>query len=331
MTKPVVCVIGTGGTIASRFDPELGGHVSVASPEELVGAVPRLAEIAHIEVLSHSNINSALMDTSTAFRLRDTIRNVLRKPRVIGVVVTHGTATLEETAYLLDLTLGTDTPVVVTGAQRNFDESDPDGPRNLEYAVRIAADASARGHGVMVALAGEIYAARDALKSHTDSVKCFAARDGGPIGMVTAHAVTFLSRPERRVHLDVDRVEDNVQLIRMAQGANGLLLEACVQAAVPGIVVEASAGGNVNDAFYEGIVAALDAGIPVVVATRVIAGPTHLGKGYRGSLMSLLAKGAISAGYLSGIKARILLMVALGQTRESSELAEIFRRAGGSS
>jgi len=91
------------------------------------------------------------------------------------------------------------------------------------------------------------------------------------------------------------------------------------------------AGGNVNDAFYEGIVAALDAGIPVVVATRVIAGPTHLGKGYRGSLMSLIAKGAISAGYLSGIKARILLMVALGRTREPSDLAEIFRRADGSS
>jgi L-asparaginase len=331
MTKPVVCVIGTGGTIASRFDPVLGGHAAAASPEELVAAVPRLDEIARIKTISHSNINSALMDTATAFRLRETIREILREPRVAGVVVTHGTATLEETAYLLDLTLGTDTPVVVTGAQRNFDEPDPDGPRNLEYAVRIAADASARGHGVMVALAGEIYAARDAFKSHTESVRCFAGRDGGPIGMVTTHAVTFLSRPERRVHLEVDHVEENIQLIRMAQGANDLLLRACVQAAVPGIVVEASAGGNVNAPFYEGIVAALDAGIPVVVATRVAAGAPHLGKGYRGSFMSLLAKGAISAGYLSGIKARILLMVALGQTRERSELAQIFGRAGGGS
>jgi len=331
MTKPVISVIGTGGTIASRFDPLLGGHTSAASPEELVAAVPRLDEIAQIEAHSHSNINSALMDTATAFRLRHTIRNVLREPRVAGVVVTHGTATLEETAYLLDLTLGTDTPVVVTGAQRNFDEPDPDGPRNLEYAVRVAADASARGRGVMVALAGEIYAAREALKSHTESVRCFAARDGGPIGMVTANGVTFFSRPERRVQLDVDHIEENVQLIRMAQGANDLLLRACVQAAVPGIVVEATAGGNVNAPFYEGIVAALDAGIPVVVATRVAAGAPHLGKGYRGSLMSLLAKGAISAGYLSGLKARILLMVALGHTLERSELAKIFAHAGGGS
>jgi L-asparaginase len=329
MTKPVVCVIGTGGTIASRFDPALGGHTAAASTEELVAAVPRIGEIAQIEAISHSSINSALMDSATAFRLRDTIRNVLREPRVAGVVVTHGTATLEETAYLLDLTLGTDAPVVVTGAQRNFDEPDPDGPRNLEYAVRIAGDARARGRGVMVALAGDIHAARDVLKSHTESVRCFAARDGGPIGMVTAHGVTFLSRPEGRLHIEVDRIEENVQLIRMAQGANDLLLRACVQAAVPGIVVEATAGGNVNAPFFDGIAAALDAGIPVVVATRVAAGAPHLGKGYRGSLMSLLAKGAISAGYLSGLKARILLMVALAHTRERSGLAPIFARAGG--
>ena len=170
--------------------------------------------------------------------------------------------------------------------------------------MRIAAAASARGHGVMVALAGEIYAARDALKSHTESVRCFAAHDGGPLGMVTAHSVTFLSRPERRVHIEFDRIEGIVQLIRMVQAANDLLLRACVQAPVPGIVVEATAGGNVNAPFYEGIVAAPDAGIPVVVATRVAAGAPHLGKGYRGSLMSVLGKGAISACYLSGLKAR---------------------------
>lgn len=329
MTRPLVYVIGTGGTIASRFDSALGGHAAAASPEELLAAVPRLGAIAQIEVCSHSNINSTLMDSTTAFALRETIRRVLREQRVVGVVVTHGTATLEETAYLLDLTLGTDTPVVVTGVQRNFDEPGADGPRNLEYAVRIAAEASGRGRDVMVPLAGEIHAARDVLKSHTESVRCFAARDGGPIGMVTAHGVTFLSQPERCLHLDVARIEENIQLIRMAQGANDLLLRACVQAAVSGIVVEATAGGNVNAPVYQGIVAALDAGIPVVVATRVAAGAPHLGKGYRGSFMSLLPKGAISAGYLSGLKARILLMGALGRTRERSELAEIFERAGG--
>ena len=233
-----------------------------------------------------------------------------------GAVVTHGTATLEETAYLLDLTLGGDRPVVITGAQRNFDEADPDGPRNLLYAVKVAASPEARGRGVLAALAGEIHAARDVYKSHTESVQCFSSRDGGPIGRVTSYGVTFLATPERRIHLDVPRVEENVQLIRMAQGANDLLLRACVRERVPGIVVEATAGGNVNPPFYDGICAALEAGIPVIVATRVTAGAPHLGKGYRGSLASLLAKGAIPSGYLSGLKARILLMVALGETRD---------------
>jgi L-asparaginase len=329
LSKPVVCIVGTGGTIASKYDAALGGHKSAASAEELVRRIPGLADVADLRVTEHSNINSALMDTATAFRLRDTLRGLLRDADVAGIVVTHGTATLEETAYLLDVTLGTDTPVVITGAQRNFDEPDADGPRNVLYAVMIAAAPEARGRGVLAALGGDIHAARDVYKSSTESVRCFGSRDGGRIGAVTAHGVTFFGTPERRVHLDVSGVEENVQLIRMAQGANDLLLRACVRERVAGIVVEATAGGNVNGPFYDGICAALEAGIPVVIATRVTSGAPHAGKGYRGSLASLLAKGAISCGYLSGLKARILLMTALAQTRDCAELSRIFARAGG--
>jgi L-asparaginase len=329
MSKPVVCVVGTGGTIASKFDASIGGHKSAASAHDLVAAMPEIAELAEIRVVEHSNINSALMDTATAFGLRATLARVLEDDDVSGIVVTHGTATLEETAYLLDLTVDTEKPIVVTGAQRNFDERDADGPRNLLYAVRIATSSEARGRGVLVALGGEIHAARDAVKSHTEHVTCFASRDGGPVGMVTKHAVTFIGTPGRRVHLDVDRIEENVQLVRMAQGANDLLLRACIRERVPGIVVEATAGGNVNAPFHDGICDAIAAGIPVVVATRVLAGAPHPGKGYRGSFQSLLDKGAIGAGYLSGLKARVLLMAALAQTRDRAALAEIFRRAGG--
>jgi L-asparaginase len=329
MARPAVCIVGTGGTIASRYDAALGGHTSAASAQDLVSAVPGLAELAELRVTEHSNINSALMDSATAFALRDTLRRLLSDESVAGAVVTHGTATLEETAYLLDVTLGSDKSVVITGAQRNFDEPDPDGPRNLLYAVKIASSPHARGRGVMVALGGDIHSARDAYKSSTESVRCFASRDGGPIGMATAHAVTFLATPEHRVFLDVSRVEENVQLIRMGQGANDLLLRACVRERVAGIVVEATAGGNVNAAFYNGICAALDAGIPVVVATRVASGAPHLGKGYRGSFASLRAKGVLASGYLSGLKARILLMAALAQTQDRIELEQIFSRAGG--
>jgi L-asparaginase len=329
MSKPIVAVVGTGGTIASKYDAALGGHTSAASAQDLVSAMPEISRVAELRTFEHSNINSALMDTATAFGLRDTIRRVLGDEAIAGIVVTHGTATLEETAYLLDLTIDSDKPIVVTGAQRNFDEPDADGPRNLLYAVMVASSPEGRGRGVMVALGGEIHAARDAMKVNTERLTCFASRDSGPIGMVTKHSVTFIGTPGLRVHIDVDRIEDHVQLIRMAQGANDLLLRACIRERVAGIVVEATAGGNVNEPFYCAICDALEAEIPVVVATRLTSGAPHPGKGYRGSFQSLLAKGAIGAGYLSGLKARILLMVALAQTRDRGALANLFARAGG--
>lgn len=329
MTKPVVCVVGTGGTIASRYDASLGGHVSAATAQDLVAAVPELTDVADIRVVEHSNINSALMDTGTAFGLRDTLRKVLKDDAVAGVVVTHGTATLEETAYLMDLTVGVDKPIVFTGAQRNSDEKDPDGPRNLFCAVLIAAHPEATGRGVLVALGSEIHAARDVTKISPEILTCFGARDCGPIGSVTKSGVTFFAMPQRRVHLEIGHVKPEVHIIRMAQGASDLLFRACVRERVDGLVVEGTGGGNVNVPFYNGVCAAIDAGIPVVAGLRLPSGAPHLGKGYLGSYQSLMAKGAISSGYLSGIKARILLMAALGHTSDMKQLREIFKRAGG--
>jgi L-asparaginase len=327
--KPLVCIVGTGGTIASKFDPTIGGHVSAASAQDLVAAVPALADIATLRVVEHSNVNSALMDSMTAFALRTTLTDVLRDEAVTGAVVTHGTATLEETAYLMDLTLAADKPIVVTGAQRNFDAKDADGPRNLLQAVMVAADPQARDRGVLTAMGGEIHAARDSTKANPQDLIAFVSRDGGPVGLVTEHGVMFLCRPERRVHLAVDHIKANVQLIRFAQGASDLLVRACLRERVDGIVVEATGAGNINVPYYKAMREAIDAGIPVVVATRCPSGAPHPGKGYDGSFQSLVRHGALSAGYLSGLKARILLMVALAHTTDRGRLQEIFTHAGG--
>ena len=327
--KPLVCIVGTGGTIASKYDPEIGGHVSAASARDLVAAVPELADIAALRVVEHSNINSALMDCATAFALRTTLADVLRDEAVAGAVVTHGTATLEETAYLMDLTLATDKPVVITGAQRNYDANDADGPRNLLYAAMVAAHPDARGRGVLTAMGGEIHAARDSTKANPQDLIAFVSRDGGPVGLVAEHGVTFLSRPERRVHLPVDHIKTDVQLIRFSQGASDLLVRACIRERVDGIVVEATGAGNINLPYYEAMCDAMEAGIPVVVATRCPSGAPHPGKGYDGSFQSLIRHGALAAGYLSGLKARILLMVALAHTADRGRLQEIFTRAGG--
>jgi L-asparaginase len=327
MSKPIVWIVGTGGTIASKYDAKLGGHVAAASAEELVANVPGLTDVAVIRAREHSRVNSAVIDTPTVFGLRDTLREVLRDDAVAGAVVTHGTATLEETAYLLDLTLGAHKPVIVTGAQRDFDEKDADGPRNMLYAAMIAADPAAAGRGVMVCVGGQIHAARDAVKADTLSLDAFTSRDGGKIGMVSKEGIVWFSRPERRLHLDVREVKQNVHLIVNTQGANDLLLRACIEHRVDGMVVDGVGAGNMNLAFYHGVCDALKAGIPVVVSSRHMAGPPCASKGYLGSLRSVMEHGAICAGYLSGIKARILLMVALGQTADRSQLAEIFARA----
>lgn len=329
MKKPVICIVGTGGTIASKYDPRIGGHVSAASAQDLVSAAPKIAEVAEIRVVEHSNVNSALIDLPTVFGLRDTLRKVLQDEAVAGAVVTHGTASLEETAYLMDLTLGSPKPVVVTGAQRNFDEKDADGPRNVLYAVMVAAHPQAAGRGVLVALGGEIHSALEATKTHTENLTAFGSRDGGPVGLVTKYGVTFLSTPERRLHLDVDHLKENVQLVCITQGANDLLLRACIRERVDGIVIQTFGGGNINLPFYEAICAALDAGIPVVAATRLSSGAPHPGKGYPGSFESFVKKGVIPAGYLSGYKARMLLMVALAHTTDRDRLREIFAQAGG--
>jgi L-asparaginase len=164
---------------------------------------------------------------------------------------------------------------------------------------------------------------------NTENLTCFGSRDGGPIGAVTKHGVNYFAMPEKRLFLDVNTIKPDVHIIKMGQGGSRLLFDACINAKVDGIVVEATGGGNVNIPFYEGICSALEAGIPVVAGIRIHSGAPHAGKAYLGAFTTLLAKGAIASGYLAGLKARILLMVALGQTNNLDELRAIFAKAGG--
>jgi L-asparaginase len=329
MAKPVVYVVATGGTIASKYVPKDGKVVDGASVEELAASAPELADIAEIRGVQHSNVTSDVIDTPTIVGLGRLLRKLLAEESTAGIVVTHGTATLEETAYFLDLTLVTEKPVVITGAMRNLVEKDADGPRNILYSAMVAAHHDSRGRGVLVCFNGEIHSARDAIKVHANRVNAYASRDGGAVGAVSKDGLIYFSRPERRVHIDVDDMKDNVQLITVTQGCNDLLLRACIAAKVDGIVVEGIGAGNVNLPSYYAICDALAAGIPVVLGVRIFAGTPYFAKGHEGSFRTMVEKGAIPAGYLSCIKARILLMVALVKTREPEALKDIFARAGG--
>lgn len=324
MGKPVVYVVATGGTIASRYVASTGVVVDGASVEDLTAAAAGVADYADVRAVQHSNVTSDVIDLPTIVDLGRLLRRLLDQPETAGVVVTHGTATMEETAYFLDLTLPGDKPVIVTGAMRNFVERDADGPRNILYSVIAAAHRASPGRGVMVCFNGELHAARNVVKVHANRVDAFASRDAGPIGAVSKDGVIYFSRPERRVRIDVDHVKENVQLVTVTQGCNDLLLRACIAAKVDGIVVEGIGAGNVNLPSFHAICDALDAGIPVVVGVRIFAGTPYFAKGHEGSFRTMIERGAISAGYLSGIQARVLLMVALAHTRDRARLREIF-------
>ena len=174
-TLPTVAIITTGGTIAQKFDAEAGGLVPAVSGEALVEAVPALRELAQLRVIPLVNIDSRDMTPELWLRLARLVNETLAEPVVAGVVVTHGTDTMEDTAYLLELTVASDKPVVLTGAQRDASTPDADGPRNLLNAVRQVIDPHASGRGVTVTFDSKIYYARPATKCHTSHVNAFAA------------------------------------------------------------------------------------------------------------------------------------------------------------
>ena len=322
--QPLVYIVATGGTIASNYLASEGDLVAPASADDLVSATPELASYAEVRSVQHTNITSDLMDISSVVELGKLVRKLLEDNTVTGVVITHGTATLEETAFFLDLTIKNEKPVVVTGAMRNLSETDADGPRNILYSVLTAAHSDSRGRGVLVCFNGEIYSARDVIKVHSMQVNAYASRDSGPLGMVSKDGLIYFAKPERRIFINVEEISANVQLLKVTQGIDDLLIRACIENDVDGIVIEGIGAGNVNIPYYNAVCDALKADIPLVIGHRMSSGSPFFNKGHNGSFRSMIDKGAIPSGYLSCVKARILLMVALSHTDELETIRHIF-------
>ena len=324
MAKKLVYVIGTGGTIASNYVSGGDKKAAPASADDLIARLPDISKYAEIKSIQHSNITSDQMDIETVVGLGKLVRELLSDDAVAGVVVTHGTATMEESSYFLDLTIKSSKPVVFTGAMRNFSEPDSDGPRNILYSVMTAAHPESQGRGVLVCFNGEIHTARGAIKINANQVNAYDSRDSGAIGAVSKEGLIYFALPERRIFIDVDHMKENVQFISLTQGINDLFARACIDAKVDGIVVEGTGAGNVNPPYFAGLSDALDAGIPVVLGHRMFGGAPYFAKGHDGSFRSVIEKGGISCGFLSGIKARVLLATCLAKTQDMDEVRKIF-------
>ena len=192
---PRVVVLATGGTIASRFDPAIGALAPAATGADLVRAVPGLDKIARVDVEQIANIGSYDMTPDIWRQLSRRTNELLATNDVAGVVVTHGTDTLEETAYFLDLTVTSPKPVIVVGAQRASSYFDSDGPRNLLNAVRVAISPEAVGKGALVVMNGQINAAREVTKTSTIEVETFKTLEFGALGVADLSAVRFYRAP----------------------------------------------------------------------------------------------------------------------------------------
>ena len=306
-----VVVIGTGGTIASRYDPARGSKVAAATADDLLAMLPAVGDIAAIEVDNFATINSYHLTVDQAFAIARRVRETLARDDVAGVVVTQGTDVLEETSYLASLIVDPAKPAVFTGAQRSADEPDADGPRNLLDSIRAAAAPATAGLGAMVCFNGELHAAREVTKVHSAAVQTFQSYGYGHLGVIDGGLVSIGRRPVARPTFAVDRPEHRVDLVKLALGADARFIDWVVGDGGKGLVVEAFGLGNATVAVAEGIARATEAGVVVGLVSRCPSGSVRPVYGGGGGGRDLAEAGAHFMGDLSGPKARLLLMVIL--------------------
>jgi L-asparaginase len=321
--RALVHVLFTGGTIAMRRDPVTGAALPALSGREIVARVPGLRREARLRLEDLARLPGPHVTPAWMWRLKRRVDAVLAEPGVDAVVVTHGTDTLEETAFLLDLTVASPKPVVLCGAMRTFSDPGWDGPANLTSAVRAAAHPDAAGRGTLVVVGEEIHAASRVRKRHTQRLDAFRSALG-PVGTLDRGRVRFHGPAVRGAVLRPRRLVTAVDLHVLAAGSDAAPLRASLARGARGLVLEGTGAGNVPPGVVPGIRSALRAGVPVVVVSRCAEGRVAPLYGFEGGGARLAAMGAILGGDLGGPKARIALMVALGTTTDREALRRVF-------
>lgn len=318
MTKPGVRVIGLGGTVAMTDRGE--GLKPTLSAADLVAAVPQLKEHAAVEAEALRALPGAHLGFADVIELVRMIASV--PPEIAGVVITQGTDTIEETAFLLDVLVDLERPVVVTGAMRSPTQPGSDGPANLLSSVLVAASPQARGAGTLVVMNDEIHAARAVKKTHATSPAAFRSPAVGPVGSVIEERVHMGVRPTPWPHVEfAELVADaTVGLLKVGFDDDGRLVEAAAAAGFDGLVVEAMGAGHVPPRVLEALEEPATR-IPVVIASRTGAGITlRLTYGFPGSERDLESRGMIVGNTLDGLKSRLLLTLLLRSGRGRDQI-----------
>ncbi len=320
--KPKVAILATGGTIAGSTDSKLattGYTAGVLGVDVLINAVPEIKQIAEISGEQIANVDSSNMNDEIWLKLAKRCNELLKK--VDGIVITHGTDTMEETAFFLNLVLKSDKPVVLVGAMRPATAMSADGPKNLYNAVALAASANAKNKGVMVAMNDKILGARNVQKTHTLNVNAF---DFGNLGYIVDGKV-FFDNENNKIHtkksvFDVFKLKTLPKvdiLYTYSNDGSGVAAKALFENGTKGIVVAGSGAGSIHEAQKEVLKDLLKKGLKVAISSRVKSGFVAVSKDDENL-------GFISAQDLNPQKARVLLMLALTKTNESKKIAEYF-------
>jgi len=327
MSEKVVELISTGGTIAMGVDDNSGGAVQKLSAEGLLQGMPSLNGIAHVEAMNFCNKPGPHVLPGDVFEMSKVIRSLFRSKKADGVVVTHGTDTIEETAYALDLLLDSDNPVIVTGAMRNTSLLSADGPSNMFNSILTAAADDSYGMGTMVVFNNEVHLARDVTKTSATQLNTFRSPLFGPVGFIYADRVQFVRGRGPRETIIAKDVSAQVELIKFTQGMSNFLFETVKDSQVDGVIIEAAGVGHVSVTVAKEIRELVEMGKPVVVTSRCYEGLV-LGNAYafEGSEKDLQDIGVIFAPGLSGQKARIKMLLALGYTRNMEQIRNIFAK-----
>lgn len=319
-----ILVVFTGGTFSMKIDNVTKAAVPFYHGNELINMIPGAGSLAKITTYEFGNYPGPHITPELMLLLSNKIKEFVEREDIDGIVVTHGTDTLEETAYFIDLTVRTDKPIVVIGAMKTSSEPDWDGPKNLLDALYICNNPNSKGMGVLVCLNGEINAASEVTKTHTEDIETFMSLDFGALGFVDKGKVVYNRLPRKLETFETEKINSNVDLIKVYAGMDEKFFRFSADSGTEGIIVEALGVGNVPPKTFDGIKYAVDKQIPVVLVSRCPAGETLDIYGYPGAGKWLKKEGVIFADYLNGQKARIKLMICLGITNDIYRIRNMF-------
>jgi L-asparaginase len=305
-----ILVLHTGGTIAMHEDTETGGVTTNEDNPLLSANLPFLDNIELI-VEDIYNVPSPHVTPKHMLQLKERIQRGIQEENILGVVITHGTDTLEETAFFLDSTINQMFPIVLTGAMRSSNELGSDGLYNYFSAIRVASDEQSIGKGVLVVMNDEIHTARYVTKTHTTNVATFRTPTLGPIGIVTKHAIIYYQQLNFMTTYDIHTVEGRIPIVKAYAGMSSDIFKLLSADNIDGLVIEALGAGNLPPAASRGLKHLINAKLPIVLVSRCFNGIAEPVYSYEGGGVQLEKMGVMFCNGINSQKARLKLLIGL--------------------